>query len=244
VGTADLGFLCYWCSYTGADLAGTSRIHYPANIHIIRVMCSARIDPTFVLKALAQGAGRISTHLEECLEEIDKIARLVEDLLLLARADAGVLRMDQRPVDLGQLVDEVYGQARILAEARSIHLRLGPAEPVSTQGDYAHLRRLLLNIVDNGIKYTPPGGKVTLSLQSSGGWASIQVADTGIGIPQEDQALLMTNAGICSQNMKRTNDAKNYFRMAISMLESANVQGEKSRIENILALIYYNDNYK
>ena len=45
-----VGFLCNWCSYTGADLAGTSRIQYPPNIRIIRVMCSARIDPTFVLQ--------------------------------------------------------------------------------------------------------------------------------------------------------------------------------------------------
>jgi F420-non-reducing hydrogenase iron-sulfur subunit len=51
-----IGFLCNWCSYTGADLAGTSRIKYPANIRIIRVMCSARIDPTFIVKALAAGA--------------------------------------------------------------------------------------------------------------------------------------------------------------------------------------------
>jgi F420-non-reducing hydrogenase iron-sulfur subunit len=51
-----LGLLCNWCSYTGADLAGTSRIHYPPNIRIIRVMCSARIDPTFVLDALSKGA--------------------------------------------------------------------------------------------------------------------------------------------------------------------------------------------
>jgi signal transduction histidine kinase len=91
-------------------------------------------------------------------------------------------------VDGAQLIEEVLAQARILAEARSIHLRLGPAEPVSTQGDHAHLRRLLLNLVDNGIKYTPPGGQVTISLQSDGRWASIQVEDTGIGIPAEDQA--------------------------------------------------------
>lgn len=51
-----VGFLCNWCSYTGADLAGTSRIHYAANVRIVRVMCSARIDPTFVLKALHDGA--------------------------------------------------------------------------------------------------------------------------------------------------------------------------------------------
>jgi F420-non-reducing hydrogenase iron-sulfur subunit len=51
-----VGFLCNWCSYTGADLAGTSRIPYPPNIRIVRVMCSARVEPGFVLKALACGA--------------------------------------------------------------------------------------------------------------------------------------------------------------------------------------------
>jgi F420-non-reducing hydrogenase iron-sulfur subunit len=51
-----VGFLCNWCSYTGADLAGTSRTHYAPNVRVIRVMCSARIDPTFVLKALHDGA--------------------------------------------------------------------------------------------------------------------------------------------------------------------------------------------
>jgi len=51
-----IGFLCRWCSYTGADLAGTSRIQYPPNVTPIRVMCSGRVDPTFVVKALADGA--------------------------------------------------------------------------------------------------------------------------------------------------------------------------------------------
>jgi F420-non-reducing hydrogenase iron-sulfur subunit len=51
-----VGFLCRWCSYTGADLAGTSRMHYPPNLASIRVMCSGRVDPTFVVKALADGA--------------------------------------------------------------------------------------------------------------------------------------------------------------------------------------------
>jgi F420-non-reducing hydrogenase iron-sulfur subunit len=51
-----VGFLCNWCSYTGADLAGTSRIHYSPNVRVIRVMCTARIDPTFVIRALEEGA--------------------------------------------------------------------------------------------------------------------------------------------------------------------------------------------
>ncbi|NPD88426.1 MAG: hydrogenase iron-sulfur subunit [Asgard group archaeon] len=51
-----IGFLCTWCSYAGADLAGTSRIQYPSNIRIIRVMCSGRVNPMFVVNALQQGA--------------------------------------------------------------------------------------------------------------------------------------------------------------------------------------------
>ncbi len=51
-----VAFLCNWCSYAGADLAGTSRFQYPANIRVIRVMCSSRINPLFILNALLEGA--------------------------------------------------------------------------------------------------------------------------------------------------------------------------------------------
>ena len=51
-----VGFLCNWCSYTGADLAGTARMKYPPNVRVIRVMCSGRVDPNFILEALARGA--------------------------------------------------------------------------------------------------------------------------------------------------------------------------------------------
>jgi F420-non-reducing hydrogenase iron-sulfur subunit len=51
-----IGFLCNWCSYGGADLAGVSRLQYPPNVRIVRVMCSGRVDPTFVFKALSDGA--------------------------------------------------------------------------------------------------------------------------------------------------------------------------------------------
>lgn len=128
--------------------------------------------------------------LKSALEEIDRIAHLVEGLLLLARADAGVLRMDRQPVDLSQLVEAVYGQAKVLADTHSLTLDLGPVEPISLQGDYERLRRLLLNLVDNGIKYTPPGGQVTLSLHRDGEWACLQVADTGIGLSGEEQELV------------------------------------------------------
>ncbi len=64
-----VGFLCNWCSYAGADLAGTSRLKYPANIKTIRVMCSGRVDPVFILEALRKGADGVliaGCHLGDC----------------------------------------------------------------------------------------------------------------------------------------------------------------------------------
>jgi len=139
--------------------------------------------------------------LHSALEETNRIALLVDGLLLLARADAGVLRMDLRPMDLSQLVEEIYGQVKVLAEAHNITLTLGHMESISIHGDYERLRRLLLNLVDNGIKYTPAGGRITLSLQKDRGWASLQIADSGLGIPNDEKELVF-------QPFYRANEAR------------------------------------
>jgi F420-non-reducing hydrogenase iron-sulfur subunit len=86
-----VGFLCNWCSYTGADLAGTSRIKYAPNLRVIRVMCSARIDPTFVVAAFAEGADGVlvcGCHPGDChyiegnyktMRRYPLLRRLIED---------------------------------------------------------------------------------------------------------------------------------------------------------------------
>jgi heavy metal sensor kinase len=125
--------------------------------------------------------------LTSALEESGRIARLVEGLLLLSRADAGVLRMDHQAIDLARLVAEVCEHSQVLAKARGVTLDLGPLTPVTIQGDPQHLRRLLVNLVDNGLKYTPAGGRVTLGLHQDGSWAVLRVADTGIGLAPEEQ---------------------------------------------------------
>jgi heavy metal sensor kinase len=125
--------------------------------------------------------------MRSALEEIDRIAALVDGLMLLARADAGVLRMDQQPVELHQLVQEIYDQTQILATHKQIDLELDPIELIAIQGDPERLRRLLLNLTNNAIKYTPSGGRVTLSLQRCHGCAVLRVADTGIGLSPDEQ---------------------------------------------------------
>jgi heavy metal sensor kinase len=128
-----------------------------------------------------------TTILKSALEEIERISSLVEGLLLLARADAGVLKMDQQTVDLARVVDEVMDRASRLARIKPINLIMGHIEPLETTGDFAHLKRLALNLVDNGIKYTPSAGIVKVSLENKEGSAVISVEDTGPGIPPDEQ---------------------------------------------------------
>ena len=125
--------------------------------------------------------------MRSALEEIERISLLVEGLLLLARSDAGVLKMDCKPLDLMTLLEDVLGQLSPLARAKAVALTLGDIEPLEVSGDLVHLRRLLLNLVDNAIKYTAPGGTVKVSIGRSHEWAHLIVSDTGIGIPLSEQ---------------------------------------------------------
>jgi len=125
--------------------------------------------------------------LQSGLEEIDRINRLVEGLLMLARADAGVLRMDFQPVTLNDLLQEICEQMKTIADDRAIDLQLDMPTPVDVDGDREHLRRLLLNLIDNAIKYTPSGGSVKITLQPEKSGATVAVSDTGIGLSPAEQ---------------------------------------------------------
>ena len=86
-----IGFTCNWCSYRAADLAGTARMKYPPNVRLIRLMCSGRLDPTFVFKALASGADGVmitGCHPGEC-HYIDQNYKALRRFLLMRRTLAG-----------------------------------------------------------------------------------------------------------------------------------------------------------
>lgn len=117
-------------------------------------------------------------------EEVDRLTRLVGDLTLLARADAGGLPLDMKPTELDNLLFEVYRQVSLLD--KPVEVVVTEVDQVCVNGDPDRLKQLLLNLVENGMKYTPNGGRVTISLSQANGWAQIGVTDTGIGIPPED----------------------------------------------------------
>ncbi len=117
-------------------------------------------------------------------DELMRMTRLVDDLLLLARADSGGLPIQREPVELDNIFLEVYRQVKSIGQPVKVILK--EVDQVCVLGDKDRLKQLLLNLVDNALKYTPEGGQVTLSLFKSDGQVEIEVSDTGMGIPPED----------------------------------------------------------
>lgn len=126
-----------------------------------------------------------ATSLQAIRRETQRLSRVVSDLLLLAQADAGQT-LERQPVEMATLLLEVYQQARVMADG--VNVSLGHEDQGLVAGDPDRLREMLLNLVDNALKYTPEGGKVTLSLYYNKPWIQVSVTDTGPGIPPEDLA--------------------------------------------------------
>ena len=123
--------------------------------------------------------------LRQVLLESERTTRLVEDLLLLARADAGLPSLPLERLELIPLVRDVCQQGQILAGARQLEISAEiPDEPVFVEANDPALRRMLLLLLDNAVKYTPSGGRIILSVDRGPAGATVAVSDTGIGIPE------------------------------------------------------------
>ncbi len=131
--------------------------------------------------------GADKESLEAIESEADRMARLVNELLFLARADYGELTLEMEPLDLDTVVSEVYREAKILSKDRDLTVRIIDFEPVRINGNADRLKQLLLNLVSNALKFTPDGGQVTINLRHEDYDAVIEVSDTGIGIGAEDK---------------------------------------------------------
>jgi heavy metal sensor kinase len=119
------------------------------------------------------------------LEEVDRLARLVESLLTLTRADSGKMLMAPETLDLGAVAGNVIDQLRVLADEKGQNLTLQAPDPVHVTADAPLLRHALMNLIHNAIKYTPPRGAILVILNKSGsGEAVLEVQDTGPGIPE------------------------------------------------------------
>lgn len=123
-------------------------------------------------------------------DEAKRLSRIVDDMLALARADAGERPVVIEEFYLNDLVEDCLRSAQVLALRKGVSLNLNPTKDIAFRGDEDLLRRMLLNLLDNAIKYTPSGGSVFVELlaEASSGGVKIIVRDTGIGVPAEAAA--------------------------------------------------------
>jgi len=121
------------------------------------------------------------------VDEIERLARIVDGLTLLTKADTGQIKLEFAPVRLAELVRESVADARILAQPHGIRVSLNTCDDAIVSGNCDRLRQLLLNLTDNAIKYNQPNGTVAVSLQRTGGLVELKVENSGAGVPAELQ---------------------------------------------------------
>jgi heavy metal sensor kinase len=119
------------------------------------------------------------------LAQFEKLSRMFNQLLLLAKAESGELRLAARKVDLSGLVRFLIEQMTPIAEDKNVSLHVRAENIDEVIGDSEWLERVVVNLLDNAIKFTPSGGRVTVTLSARGNQAALEVRDSGIGIPAE-----------------------------------------------------------
>ena len=124
--------------------------------------------------------------LNDINSEIDRLNTIINDLLTLVKIDTEEVQIDQQPVDLVELVKNTLRGLQILAQQKHISLEAFYDDDLTVSGDTVKLQQVISNIVDNAIKYTPDGGRVTVEVYENSGNAVVKISDTGIGIPAND----------------------------------------------------------
>jgi heavy metal sensor kinase len=155
--------------------------------HELRTPLTIIRGETEVALRWAKDPEEMRSALQSNLEEIDRMGRIIEDLLTLAKSEAGEMPLEMKEFSLSDLVQQLYLQGRMLGEAKQmdVSLQLDVAEEIRIRGDELRLRQMFLNLITNAIKYTPERGKVVISMAVDEGRAVVTVRDSGIGIPAE-----------------------------------------------------------
>ncbi len=129
---------------------------------------------------------------EDIVAETMYMDKMIDNMLLLARMDAGQLRLEKESLDLAKLAEEAVKRMQTLARQAGVTLVCQPEEPAFARVDRALLEQVALILLDNAIKYTPPGGRVSVSTFKEHERACLRVSDTGVGIAPADLARLGT----------------------------------------------------
>jgi two-component system OmpR family sensor kinase len=169
-----------------ASVAGARRFTEDAS-HELRTPIAALMGEIEVTLRKPRDAEALRAALEAALEGLADVSRLLDALLTLARSDAGQLQLAPEAVDLGELVARVLEPYEVLALERRVELELRRAGAARVLADPLWLGRAVANVIDNALKFTPPGGRVGVSVEERADQAVVVVRDSGPGIAVENQ---------------------------------------------------------
>jgi heavy metal sensor kinase len=127
----------------------------------------------------------IIDQIGSALEETQRLSRIVESLMAISRLDAGEVKMEKVLLDLGELAASTAEQMKLLGEEKAVRLACHVDPGVRVLGDQSRLKQVVVNLIDNAIKYTPQGGRVTVNVRAVEGGAQLEVADNGLGMSPE-----------------------------------------------------------
>jgi len=125
--------------------------------------------------------------LADCVEESERVSNMLNTLMDITEAEAGMMRLRREPVDLGQLAREVVELYEYVAEEKKIKVVTDLPAPCQTSVDRTRMRQVFANLLDNAIKYTPEGGAVTIAVREESGQTTAKFCDNGMGIPADEQ---------------------------------------------------------
>ncbi|HET8961229.1 DUF4153 domain-containing protein [Nocardioides sp.] len=150
-----------------------------------------------VLENLVDGVARDPDSLSAALDQAERTARLVDDLLDLARVDAGKAPLTPEPVPIRELLDDAVAEARVLARPVQYDVRVDPGDLV-VRADPARLRQLVANLLDNASRHSPHGGTVLVTATRAGDRYRVEVTDAGPGVPAADRERVFEPFGTLS----------------------------------------------
>ncbi len=154
--------------------------------HELRSPLAALRGNAEVVLSATRSKDELREVIQESIEQYDRLGRIAEDLLLLARADAGELSLERTVMQLDKAISDVIDLYRPLAEDEGVELKFTCSGPVRVHADDARMRQLVGNLLDNAIKYSGRGKSVSVAATAENGAVEMTVADDGPGIPPDD----------------------------------------------------------
>ena len=165
-------------------------------------------------------------------EQTRRLSRIVNDMFMLARADSGRYPLRKRTLYLNDLLEEVARAGTVLASNKSVSVELTNLPEAVFHGDEDLLRQMLLNLVDNAVKFTPHGGVVKLSLERRGDDYLVSVADTGPGIPADARLHIFERFYRADRTRTRPEDGGAGLGLAIARWIARAHEGDIELIES------------